>query len=297
MSTVRSGSKNDDAVVVGPLFLDVVMGPLERLPVPGEELWCDDCELLAGGAANQAAALAKLGVAVDLCSFIGQDLAGKVVAELLEDSGISTRALVPRPRQSVTAALGVGGDRAMVTSGTDQAPPLSGDAPGLLMGDLRALLANLDLIREWKAQGTLVIGDVGWDASGEWDQDVLRALEVVDVFVPNEEEARAYTGKSTVQAAARSLAASVPNVVVTRGAAGAVVAGEEEFEVPAVAAQFRDATGAGDVFSAGLGWALLQGHEMRTAVGMAMAAGAISTESMGSAGAPTVEQLLRRLGG
>ena len=52
--------------VYGPTFLDVVMGPLDGPPVPGREAWVEGALMCAGGAANQAIALARLGVPVRL---------------------------------------------------------------------------------------------------------------------------------------------------------------------------------------------------------------------------------------
>ena len=52
---------SEQVLVAGPLFLDVVMGPLGHAPVPGQEQWVPGCALAPGGAANQAVALARLG--------------------------------------------------------------------------------------------------------------------------------------------------------------------------------------------------------------------------------------------
>lgn len=282
------------AVVCGPLFLDLVMGHLDRLPNPGEELWCDACELVAGGAANQATALSRLGLHVELCSYVGADAAGQMVKELLAKQGVSDKRLVEIPRQSVTAAIGVGLDRAMVTCGTDSAPELRGTAPDLLMADLQALEANRDIVEQWRTEGTLVVGDVGWDETGKWAEEDLAALDITDVFVPNEDEACNYTRLKDPAAAGLLLAEECPLVVITLGGQGALVCQEQVTQVPAAPAKFRDPTGAGDVFSAALSWALLAGRTAPEATWIANVAGAISTESQGGAGAPTEAELLER---
>ena len=270
------------------------MGRLQRVPNPGEELWCESCELVAGGAANQAVALSRLGLEVELCSFIGTDLAGKMTADLLEEAGVSRAQLAEIPRQSVTASIGVGLDRAMVTCGTDSAPPLAGPAPDLLMADVRALEANRPTVRRWRAEGTLVVGDVGWDSAGTWSPDDLSALDITDVFVPNVEEARNYTGFADAGAAGGALAERCPLVVVTLGADGALVCQDQVTAVPSAPSDFRDATGAGDVFSAALAWARLHKKPASDAAMIACVAGAMSTEHPGSSGAPTESQLRER---
>lgn len=146
------------AVVLGPLFLDVVFSSFDELPLPGEELWCEDCTFVAGGAANQARALHRMGFDASLCSYLGQDLPGRMVQTLLVDDGISPALLRPIARQAVTAAMSVRSDRAMVSSGTDEAPPLHGPAPDLLMCDLRSLRRNEETVARWRERGTFCVG-------------------------------------------------------------------------------------------------------------------------------------------
>ena len=289
------------AVVLGPLFLDVIFSSLARLPQPGQELWCEDCAFVAGGAANQARALSRMGFDVGLRSYLGQDLPGAMVETLLNNDGISTALLEPTPRQSVTAALSIETDRAMVSSGTNEAPPLAGPAPDLLMCDLRALRRNRDTVSRWRAEGTYVVGDVGWDDSSLWDPEDLNPLHLVDLFVPNEEEARNYTRTDSAESAAGKLAKLVPAVVVTRGAEGTAVAGDlrdlagdTSFSLPAYPARAIDPTGAGDVFSAVLAWGVLQEAGLRQSVSVASLAGALSTERLGGAGAPSLDELCER---
>ncbi|MGO1591008.1 MAG: carbohydrate kinase family protein [Ancrocorticia sp.] len=285
------------AVVSGPLFLDVIFASLDRMPEPGQELWCDECGLTAGGAANQARALARLGFQVELCSYVGEDAAGTFVRSIVDDDGVGSRLLQPVKKQAVTAAISVQSDRAMVSSGSNEAPPLSGPAPDLLMADLRAIGEGREVVRQWRQQGTCVIGDVGWDGSGAWDVADLEPLDLVDAFVPNEDEARAYTRTNSAAEAARALADRVERVVVTRGSAGVAMASGNMggSALPAFPAQAIDATGAGDVFSAALGWALLRGGDLRQAVSVASVAGALSTETLGGDGAPTVAELRARV--
>ena len=43
---------NEQVLVAGPLFLDVVMGPLGHAPVPGQEQWVPGCALAPGGSTH-----------------------------------------------------------------------------------------------------------------------------------------------------------------------------------------------------------------------------------------------------
>lgn len=293
---MRFDNTDASVLVVGPLFLDVVMGPLDVLPQPGQEKWVKGCAFVAGGSANQAIALAKLGLEAKLCSFIGQDAPGVLLRDLLNQAGVNQDVLVETKTQSVTTALSVGNDRAMVTCGTDDAPPLTFDhQPAALMGDLRAIGANQEVIKAWKQtpNAPLIIGDVGWDESGKWDPADLDILNLVDYFVPNQEEALCYTRQATVAKAAQELQKLVPAVVITRGPQGVYAYdGTQVVDLPEIPITPLDPTGAGDTFGAMLTWALLQGLPLHEAVSGAALAATYSIQSLGgSASAPTLAQL------
>ena len=178
------------ACAVGPLFLDVIMTGLDHAPRPGEEQWVRDCAMMPGGCANQAVALARLGLPVLLRSSLGQDRAGALVRTMLEEEGIDLSACESTDRQNVTVSLAFDGDRAMTTVGSDAAPSLEGlgVVPSVLVTDLRAVAANESVVRDWRSGNapTAVVGDVGWDDTGRWAPTDLQPLEHVDVFAPQQ---------------------------------------------------------------------------------------------------------------
>lgn len=281
-----------DAVVLGPLFLDVVFATLARLPRPGEELWCEQCSFSAGGAANQARALTRVGMDVRLRSYVGADLPGHVVRHLLEEDGIGLTDLVECEQQAVTASLSTGADRAMASAGTPLAPPLAGPHPRLLLADLRAIQANRAMVKHWRAAGTTVLADVGWDESGAWDVHDLEPLALVDIFTPNASEACHYTRTDSPEEAAAALAARVATVAVTCGADGVTVADiSGTATIPAHPARVVDPTGAGDVFAAVFAASLLHGAPTRHAAHFAAVAAAMSTEHTAGQGTPTWEDI------
>jgi sugar/nucleoside kinase (ribokinase family) len=89
---------------------------------------------------------------------------------------------------------------------------------------------------------------------------MLDQLGLVDVFLPNAAEAMSYTRQHDVESAASCLAGYGPLVVVKRGAAGALAAGDGLDEPAAesgIPTEALDTTGAGDVFDAGFIYATL----------------------------------------
>ena len=101
-----------------------------------------------------------------------------------------------------------------------------------------------------------------------------------DLLLANEDEAGVLAGPGSAAEQARRLTTHVANVVVKRGAAGAVWAPRNGpvFSVTAVPVHLRDPTGAGDAFAAGLlaAWCFGAGPEAALAAGAALGAEAVT---------------------
>ncbi len=127
----------------------------------------------------------------------------------------------------------------------------------------------------------------------------------MDVLTPNESELRILCGLAPNAPCdplelARSLQArGVQNIVVTRGSRGALVvqADGNVAEVPGVAVQVVDSTGAGDAFNCALAVAMAEGRPLSDAVAFATYAGARACTKLGVIPAlpyrPDIEALLR----
>jgi sugar/nucleoside kinase (ribokinase family) len=109
-------------------------------------------------------------------------------------------------------------------------------------------------------------------------------LELVDVFMPSEEEAKGISGEDTVDAALASLARSVKLVIVTRGSAGASVqCGNVRFDVSSpVPDRVVSTVGAGDAFKAGFLAAMLRGFSLKDSVQYACCAGSAAVQHVGA---------------
>lgn len=125
---------------------------------------------------------------------------------------------------------------------------------------------------------------MGWDDSGRWDPADLADLEHCEAFLPNAEEAMRYTRTDCPRAAARKLADRVPLAVVTLGSEGAYgVDGRtgESAEVPAIAVEALDPTGAGDVFVAGFVTGTLADWPLTDRLAFAGLSAALSVQEFG----------------
>ena len=117
--------------------------------------------MCAGGAANQAIALARLGAPVRLHSRVGVDQMGQFVDEMLARQGVDTSSCERVGDQNVTVSLSFDGDRAMTTRGTTALPRLGGDAPACLLADVRGISANSEVVSSWRRVRDVGVGGHG----------------------------------------------------------------------------------------------------------------------------------------
>jgi sugar/nucleoside kinase (ribokinase family) len=250
-----------------------------------------------GSAANQAAWLASLGVAVTFAGRAGaadaefhrRELARHGVdARLAADESVSTGAIV--------VLIGPDGERTMITDRganlrlrpEDVPPSLLDDAAllhltGYSFFDPRARNVILDLVDEARRRGVPYSVDPG--SAGFLD--TLKPSEFLDwtrgaaACFPNLDEAAALTAGADPAAMAASLARSFGVVALKLGAEGALYATADNapVRVPARPAVVRDTTGAGDAFCAGFLASWLTGAPLpdATAAAVATAAAAVAT--------------------
>lgn len=293
-------SSRVDVMLAGLLFYDLVMSGLGGEPELGTEVHARELNRGPGGIATFAVALARLGCSTRLIASCGDDLFGQLCHQALADEGIDLTDVPLRPGwpTPLTVSLSYDGDRSLVTH-----DPIPAPEPVWPAGvSSRASIVHLTessgpWVRQAREHGGLVFADVGWDPTGTWDNRLLTQLESCHAFLPNADEAMAYTGTHSPKQAVRKLAERVPLAVVTRGSAGVIAidgSTGETAEVPAVPVVQADPTGAGDVFGAALVAGTLSGWPLDQRIGVASLCAALAVERVGSAtAAPDWDRLLR----
>ncbi|SEG86172.1 Sugar or nucleoside kinase, ribokinase family [Actinacidiphila yanglinensis] len=295
------GDPGTDVYLTGTVFLDIIFTGLDTAPVRGTESWARGMGSSPGGVANMATALARLGLRTTLAAAFGDDMYGDYCWESLRegegiDLGPSRR--IPGWHSPVTVSMAYEGERTMVSHG-HQAPPPEEAVPAC-PPPARAAVASLggdsagqggqggaeryDWIAGAAASGTQVFADVGWDDTGRWDPADLAGLRHCAAFLPNAEEAVRYTRADGPREAARRLAELVPLAVVTLGEQGAFAvdsANGETAEVPALAVEALDPTGAGDVFVAGFVTGTLAKWPLADRLAFASLCAALSVQEFG----------------
>ncbi|MGI5528065.1 PfkB family carbohydrate kinase [Streptomyces syringium] len=295
LAEVRAeGDPETDVYLTGTVFLDIIFTGLDSAPVRGTESWARGMGSSPGGIANMATALARLGLRTSLAAAFGDDMYGEYCWEALSrgegiDLGLSRT--VPGWHSPVTVSMAYEGERTMVSHGHEAPPPGEGGVPAPeCPPPARACVALLVPGRqeEWigtaARRGSRVFADVGWDETGRWDPSDLADLEHCEAFLPNAEEAMRYTRTDCPRAAARALAEKVPLAVVTMGERGAFAVDSrtgESAEVPAIAVEALDPTGAGDVFVAGFVTGTLAGWPLADRLAFAGLTAALSVQEFG----------------
>lgn len=279
-----------DVIMQGTVFLDIVLTGLPSLPVGGTEIYADGMGSAPGGVANMAVAASRLGLATGLAAAFGDDLYGDFLYRTLaEQEGIdlSLSRRYEHWHSPVTVSLAVNRDRAMITHAHPSPEPddaLIDDPPPAAAAVVHLGDEPAPWVQRARASGTLLFGDVGWDATERWAPESLRGLDQLHAFVPNCGEAMAYTRTDEPREALMSLAESVPVVVLTCGGQGSIgldgTTGEEEW-VPSLPVHAVDPTGAGDVFAAAFILGTLRGWPLRHRMGFANLCAGLSVQQVG----------------
>jgi ribokinase len=296
---------NTVVVVVGSINEDVELF-VPRAPRPGETLTATRTSRHAGGkGANQAVAAARAGARVRMIGRIGADPAGARMLEALRSERVDTHAVAALPGVPTGTAyitVTADGENTIVLERGANARLSPGDvaAERDALAGAAVMLAQLEVPIDTVTAAVCAARDAGVRAvvtlapAQEVPAELLAGL---DPLLVNEHEAAILLGGAgggggegrdvaadAEECARRLLGLGPRSVVITLGAAGAVVAdGSRVWRVPAVAVDtVVDTTGAGDAFAGALASALAGGARLADAVSAGMAAGA---QAVGRAGA------------
>ncbi|KPG85555.1 hypothetical protein AEQ27_05485 [Frigoribacterium sp. RIT-PI-h] len=302
-------------VVVGSINVDQVV-TVDRLPLPGETLIGSSMTLSPGGkGANQAVAAARRGARTVMIGAVGDDGRADDALPYLRSSGVDFSGVDTVPGPTGLAIVSVGGD----SENTIVVVPGANGAVGAsAVGSHSAALSEAAVV---VLQGEIPVDGIAAAVQHAGGRVVFNLAPVIDVpadvvkaadpLVVNEHEGRlllaawgvSASGSQATDEEARvddesvvtSLRAQgVTSVVMTRGAAGAIVSdasGSVLVASPKVAAV--DSSGAGDAFVGALAAGLAAGSSLLEAAQDAVRVGAFSVTGVGTqASYPTLEDEL-----
>jgi len=291
--------------VIGSINMDMVVRT-PRYPVAGETLEGLSFSTVPGGkGANQAIALAKLGVPVCMAGMVGDDSFGQMYIDHFRAVGVDCAAVTVKSGVTTGVAdilVNDEGDNCIVV-----VPGANGECGGAWLEaalekvmDCDIFLLQLeiphDTVKECIARlheaGKTIILDPA--PAVPLDDEILSQ---VDYITPNETELRIITpslpGDAGVEERVRHLIGESDRTVIHKhGADGAYIATRSGIEhVPGYKVKAVDTTAAGDTFNAGFAAGLAMGLSVRESVKLANAAGAMAVTKLGAqAGMPSLEQ-------
>ena len=271
-------------VVFGSINVDLTV-PVPCLPRAGETVLGGDYALLPGGkGANQALAACRAGAEVALVAAVGADSFACIALDLLRRDGVDTRLVqvVEQPTGCAAIMVSSEGENTIAVAPGANASARSDQVPDDLLGARTTLVTQMEvppsqtalLIRRTRAHGGRSLLNLAPALPVD-----LALLEEIDLVVANEGEVAA-TGLDPRQLAQRLR----QGLVVTRGAAGALAILRDgiRIEVPALAIEPVDTTGAGDTFVGVLAAALDLGSTLETALRRASAAAGLACLARGA---------------
>ncbi|MDF5725148.1 MAG: ribokinase [Rhizonema sp. PD37] len=285
-------------IVFGSINIDLV-ATSERLPMAGETLLGHNFFQVPGGkGANQAVALALLGIPTQIVGRVGADSFGVELVNNLQASGVQTNSvLVDETVSSGVATIAVddaGENQIIVIPGAngrvnledvERLSYLLPKATALLLQFEIPMSAVLAAAKAAREMGVTVILDPA--PAPENVPEELYSL--VDIITPNEVEIRQLVGfavdeeVSVAKAAAVLRERGVKYAIIKLGAKGVFcVTPEETFFVPAFPVQTVDTTAAGDAFNGALAAGLFEKLSLHQAVIWGAAAGAIAATKPGA---------------
>jgi sugar/nucleoside kinase (ribokinase family) len=245
--------------------------PLER------ELLAKDFRLTLGSSsAIVAHNLAALGVSVGFITRLGDDPLGSIALERLAETGVDisrVKRVSGGTSTGVTILLTHEGKRHILTYPGTMFEMAAADIDMDYLASSRhfhlcslflhkALQPDLPRIfKQLKGEGLTLSLDTNDDPEDRWGDPLNELLSMVDIFLPNDDEACRISGKKDAESAIEVLAKRVPLVAVKCGKRGSLVQkGSRLWEVPANPVTPVDTIGAGDSFDAGFLAAYLRGE-------------------------------------
>ncbi len=286
---------NKKILVIGSANADLTIHA-DRMPYLGETITGRDFSVNCGGkGANQAVAVAKLGGNASFLGAVGNDANGKMLLDNLRKEKVEFEGIITENTPTGTASITVvNADNFIIL---DQGA--NGEMTKEIIREKENIIAESDYIilqLEIPAEAVLESAKI---AKKHGKTVVLNPApfcempeelySLIDVFIPNEHEAKLMTGveltdeKSYKKAIGIIKSKGIKTAIITLGHKGCVYnIGEEIFETPAIKVNAVDTTSAGDSFIGALITKLSKGDNIHNSIAYATKVSSITVTRMGA---------------
>lgn len=291
----KKGAIMEKVLVLGSINVDFVSF-VSRYPKPGETIISSDFGIFQGGkGANQAIALAKLGVPTLMLGKVGEDVFSNFALSSLQESGVDISGITQSQKVSTgVASIWVntqGQNSIVIYPGANKEVDddfiihnemFFADYSWLLTQfeiPSRSILTALKLAKKY---GLKIVVDPA-PVKEEVNNDIW---EWVDYLLPNEIELKELTKTHNILEAIRILKSrGVKEVIVKLGKQGAGYEDKGVLNIfPAVPVEkVVDTTGAGDCFIAGFLYEMIQSEDIPSAIKIGNLISSYSIQKKGAA--------------
>lgn len=304
----KNGRAPVSIVCIGQAVVDCITRGVEGDPLGMGKTRAQSITLnLGGDAVNESFVLSSMGRRTALVCAVGDDLAGRFVANEASRRGLETGGVtVVRGLVTPVANMFVklDGSRSSVTSAASLLPGYTPDPEyvrSLVMNGagivsfaslFRAPLDQPDvvcrLVRAAHESGAIVCADTKIPTFRSMSlRDLEPVLPMIDYFFPNDTEAAFLTGidGNYEEMAGALIDKGIRHVVIKAGEQGIFAADAESgecFMLPALKVPVVDTTGAGDNLVAGFMDGLLRGADFRGCCEAGLEAAALSIQHLGA---------------
>ncbi len=305
--------KKYDIAAIGELNVDIILNGIESEPEIGKEKFCKDMIVTLGSStAIFAANAAALGSKVCFVGLVGKDSFGQLVRTSLEAKGVATHFIGEGDTPTgATICMSYGEDRANLTyqgsmdvMGFDQIDKsvfaLSKHIHLSSLFMQSALLRDIHKVLDAAAEnGCTVSLDTQWDPMEKWALDYPKVLPKITVFMPNEKELCALTGKASLEDAIAEVLPYLGGIMLVKcGSKGSLLVkkdGSRKLLPAFLNKNVVDAIGAGDSFNSGFVSAFVKGLSPEECQKTGNLTGAVNTTAAGGTGAFTSLEDVRRI--
>ncbi|NBR05773.1 MAG: carbohydrate kinase family protein [Planctomycetes bacterium] len=254
----------------GIIVLDHGCSPIQHFPKEGELIATSGMALTLGGcAANVGVDLTKMGIHSKILGKIGDDDLGQIILEKLKQSGLDTSKIIKQSHSptSQTIVINVTGqDRRFIHligandgfSDTDFQKKDIEECKvvylgGYLLMDKLSPFHVAEVFRTAQMNGAKTVLDVVTPGLGDHLAKLKPILPFVDVFLPNDSEAKLISGiDPPIEQAKFFKSLGVKTSIITLGNQGTILLNDHGcYKSDIFKMNYHDGSGSGDAFTAG----------------------------------------------
>jgi len=259
-----------DVLAIGAALIDLV-ALIDNFPRIDQEVFVPKLEMMGGGsAANFAVACARLGLQTGFIGKLGKDAFGERLIQEFRMDNVETDGIVfsdEAPTGICYAAVDKRGNRILYafSGAANELQPTDLDEEYLKsyqvihlasLKNLNPLMKAAELVQGTNTQVCLNPGSL---IVNQGLKACEKLLELTKVFIGSQGEVRQLFQTDNILKGVEKLLEYVEIAAITQGEKGSLIVTKEfQIKIPAEKVKVVDTTGAGDAFSAGFIFGLLQ---------------------------------------